>query len=192
MTDYTWPSIVPATSSWRMAANTAAFGMRPIARMGDRWACTLMLPAMKESTGHSVKAFLTRLRGCAHRVVLPNHAHVRRGTAGNVLVNGSSQSGTTLICDGAGASITNAVRAGDYLTLENRLYMIADDANSDGSGNLVINLTHPLYIAPTNNAAVTLVNPTGRFLFMGESVSWTRTPGDLVQFGPLEFLEDIP
>jgi hypothetical protein len=35
------------------------------------------------------------------------------------------------------------------------------------------------------------VNPTGRFLLMGESVSWTRTPGDLVQFAPLEFLEDI-
>lgn len=189
MTDYTWPSTVtPAYSAWRLEANTAVFGDQTAPRMGDRWACTLTLPMMRSADAMALVGFLSRLRGCAHRVVLPDHSYTRRGNSGNVLVNGASQS-LALVCDGASAGAT--VKAGDLLTLEDRLYMAGDDAVADGSGNITLSLTVPMYLPPANNATVNLVSPTARFLLVSD-VTWTPVPGGFVQFGPIEFLEDIP
>jgi hypothetical protein len=189
VTDYTWPStITPAASAWRLVANTGNYGQRAAPRMGDRWSCTLSLPTMRSADAMGFVGFLARLRGCAHRVVLPDHSYTKRGTAGNVLVNGASQS-LALVCDGAAAGAT--VKVGDFLTLEDRLYMVGDDATADGSGNITLSLTVPMYVPPANNATVNLVSPTARFLLVSD-VTWQFIPGGFVQFGPLEFLEDIP
>ena len=62
-----------------------------------------------------------------------------RGTAtGTPLVNGASQALDTLVTDGWTASST--VKAGDWISINDRLYTILDDATANGSGNLTLTI----------------------------------------------------
>lgn len=202
MTTYTWPSaIIPSSSEWRFLSNTASFvsplsgTTRTLSRGGDRWACTLVFNALTGANRADLQAFLARLRGQAHRVTLPDHSYYKRGAlTANILVNGGSQSGVSLVCDGASAGITNAMRAGDYVTVGGYPYMVVADANSDGSGNITLTLNRPLLATPADNATVNLTAPTGTFLLAGNTVGWSNTPAGwprIVSGFSLEFIEDI-
>ena len=192
MTDFTWPAtIIPAGCEWQLRANTASFGSRALARAGDRWACTLSLPVMPREKAHVMRAFLARLRGQAHRVVLPVHAYVRRGAlSSNARVAGAAQTGSTLAMDGVEGSLTNALRTGDFVGVAGRLYMVAADANSNSSGALTVSLTHPLSVAPADDALVQVLVPTARFILQGD-VSWEHLNLGRMTIAPLNFLEDI-
>lgn len=193
MTDLAWPStIIPSGSEWRMVANTASFGPQAVARAGDRWACALSLPILRREQAAVLRAYLASLRGHTHRAVLPNHAYERLGQLStDARVAGGSQTGTTLVVDGVEASLTNALRAGDLIGLDGRLYMVAADADSTSGGQLTLTLTHPITTAPADNATVSVVSPTGRFVFVG-SLQWQNLPLGQAQVGAIEFLEDIP
>jgi hypothetical protein len=202
VTDYTWPtSLVPSSSEWRFVSNTAAFASplsgttRTLGRGGDRWACTLSFNALIQDDRAEMQAFLTRLRGQAHRVVLPDHSYKRRGAlTANVLVKGSAQTGVSLACDGATTGVTNALRAGDYVTVENYPYMVVLDASSDGSGNITLTLNRPLVQVPADNATVNLVAPTGRFMLADNTVGWSNAPAGwprIVSSFTVDFVEDI-
>jgi len=193
MTDLAWPStIIPSASEWRMVANTASFGQTALARAGDRWACTLSLPILRRDEASVLRAYLARLRGHSHRAVLPNHAYVRLGAlTTDARVAGGSQTGTTLVVDGVEASLENALRPGDLIGLDGRLYMVAADADSDSAGQLTLTLTHPIVTAPADNAVVSVVSPTGRFVFVG-TLQWQNLPLGQSQLGALDFMEDIP
>lgn len=83
-----------------------------------------------------------------------------RGAGGGTpLVQGASQSGTSIVTDGWTPSVTNVVRAGDCIRFAGLtpLYRITADANSDGSGvaTLSINPSIPTGSGPADNAAVT-------------------------------------
>lgn len=202
MADYTWPSsIVPSSSTWRSLANTASFisplsgTVRTLSRGGDRWAATLTFNALLGDDRATLQAFLTRLRGQAHRVVLPDHSYKRRGAlTANFLIKGASQTGVTVTCDGATAGVTNGLRAGDYVTIDSALYMIVLDTSSDGSGNITLTLHRPLLASPADNAAVNILTPTSRFLLADNTVGWSNTPAGwprIVSSFSLEFIEDI-
>lgn len=193
MTDFAWPStIIPASSEWRLIANTASFGQTALARSGDRWACTLSLPILQREPAALLRAFLARLRGHTHRAVLPNHAYERLGQlTTDARVAGASQTGTTLVVYGVEASLTNALRSGDLIGLDGRLYMVAADADSTSGGVLTLTLTHPIVTAPADNATVSVVTPTARFVLVG-SAQWQNLPLGHVQVGSVEFMEDIP
>lgn len=193
MTDYSWPtSCIPSAASWRFAANTGAFGPRQATRYGDRWACTLTLPPMRQADSRAVLAFIARLRGGVHKAVLPVYGWTKRGAqASNILVKGGSQLGSVLTCDGVTPSLTDALMAGDWLTVDSRLYQVAEDTDADGTGEVDIPLTTDLYSAPADNAAVTILAPTMRGILQSV-LDWNQAPGGIVQLAPLEFVEDIP
>ena len=192
MTDYTWPAtIIPAGSEWRLIANTASFGPRTLARPGDRWACTLSIPTLPADKAMTLRAFLSRLRGHTHRAVLPNHAYVRRGAiSANATVSGAGQTGTTLNADGVEWTLPYALRAGDFISVNGRLHMVAADCSSEVRGVMAITLANSIDTAPADNAPIEILNPTGRFILTGQ-VQWQNLPRGRVQFGALEFIEDI-
>lgn len=183
MTDYTWPStVIPTSSEWQLVANTAAFvsplsgTTRTLARGGSRWACSLSCRNLRAEKRATLLAFLTRLEGQRHRVVLPDHAFVKRGTlAVNPLVKGGGQTGNSLAVDGATAAKT--LLAGDWISVGGLLYMVADTATVDGAGEASIPITPRLRSAPGDNATVTVVSPTGRFLLSGNTLSWSNAAG---------------
>lgn len=203
MTDYTWPSsLIPSATQWRLIANTAAFvsplngATRTLARGGDRWGCTLTFNALIGDDRATMLAFLTRLRGQAHRVVVGDHSYTRRGAlTANFLVKGAGQTGVSLACDGAATTVTNAMRAGDWITLEGYLYMIVADVSSNGSGELTLTLNRPLVQSPANDATVNITAPTGRFLLVDNTVSWSNTPGGwprIFSAFQVDLIEDLP
>jgi hypothetical protein len=195
VTDYTWPtSLVPNASEWRLIANTAAFvspltgATRTLARGGDRWACTLTLHNLTDDNRADLKAFLAKLRGQAHRVVIGDHSYTRRGTqSANVLVNGASQTGSSLIIDGGSGSST--FKAGDLVTVDGYLHMITADVTLSGGAG-TISIVPPLRSSPANNATVTVTAPTARFLLANNTVSWSNVPGGFSSF-TVELIEDI-
>lgn len=78
---------------------------------------------------------------------------------GSPLVQGASQSGTTLVTDGWSPSVTNVVRAGDVIRIAGLtpLYRITADASSDGGGvaSLSISPGIPVGSGPGDNAVIT-------------------------------------
>lgn len=200
MTDYTWPpSIIPSSSDWSYISNTAAFvsGLsgttRTLGRGGDRWACTVVCSNLTGDKRATLHAFIARLRGQTHRVVLPDHTYVKRGTqAANVLVKGAGQTGESLIVDGGTNGAT--LKAGDMFTLASALYMVVVDATFNGSGQATLTLVPPLRSAPADNASVNLTAPTARFLLTDNTVGWSNNPGGKVgalSSSTLSLVEDI-
>lgn len=196
MTDITWPSsVVPQSSDWRLVSNTASFtspfsGMvRTMSRSGDRWACTVTTPPMKGANRAIMRAFVASLRGQTNRVVLGDHSHVKRGTqAANVLVNGGSQTGTTLAVDGGTSSAT--LLAGDYIGVGSYLHMVTADATFNGSGQATLTISPPLRSSPADNSTVNITAPTARFVLTGNTAGWSNQVGGISQFS-LEFIEDL-
>jgi hypothetical protein len=129
---------------------------------GRIWRMQLTLPPMKDrAVIDPWLAFLRKLRGrSGYFLAIGDWARLApRGTATAAMVNGASQTGNGLIVDGMGAGKT--LLEGDLFQLENRLYSLAADATSDGSGNATLQIEPSLRTAPADNAVLTLTNPKG-------------------------------
>jgi hypothetical protein len=90
------------------------------------------------------------------------------GSSGpDVLVNGGSQTGETLVIDNMNQSVTGILKAGDYLQLSSgsgsRLHKVLANANTDASGSTSVDIWPSLRSSPANNAVVTVVSARGRF-----------------------------
>lgn len=108
------------------------------------------------------------------------------GTQGGTpLVNGASQTGSSLVTDGWSNSITNVVRAGDIFTIAgvyavnavtkqtlNRLqqFVVTASANSNGSGQATLSISPPIVTSgttqnvsagPADDAAITVLGTGG-------------------------------
>ena len=190
-------AIVPSSTDWQLITNTV-MNVSPLTGKtqtinhgGERWAVTLQYRNLQRGPAGALMAMLSALRGQYGRVTLPDHAYQRRGAlAVDLAVVGSAQTGSTLTCDGGTPSITNAVRAGDLFTLEERLYMVTEDADTNVSGNVTLTFTPPLQEPPTDNATVSLVSPTAKFMLANNSVSWSYSPAGFTSFNAVELVED--
>ncbi len=118
----------------------------------------------------------------------------QRGSwGGTPVVNGASQTGTSLIIDGATIGTTNYVRAFDYVQFEGstKVYQIVNNENSDAGGNLVLDLNTPLVTSPGDGSTITFGNNVS-FNFALIVVPTSRyMPGDIIQYGTFEFQEVI-
>jgi hypothetical protein len=93
------------------------------------------------------------------------------------LVNGASQTGSTLVIDGASPSVTGWLLAGDYIQLGSgasaTLHKVLTDVNTDASGNAVLDIWPSLRASPADNAVVTLTSPRGRFRLATNMQNWS-------------------
>lgn len=109
----------------------------------------------------------------------PTHTVGAQG--GTPLVNGASQTGSSLITDGWTAAVATRLKRGDVFTiagvnrvnLQSRIdigtlqqFVVTADADSDGAGNMTISIKPEIVVtgakqtvsaAPANNAALTVV-----------------------------------
>ena len=180
MTTESLPS-TPAfqASRFGLRANSAAFAS-PLTQtvqtqsfLGDRWYASYTLPPMLRAKAEPWLMLLAKLGGRAGRFYgYDPDAKTPRGTwAGTVLVNGGSQTGTSLILDGFTAGAT--VKIGDYFEVNGELKKITADGTADGSGNLTVSFTPSLRASPADNAAVTSTNPTCTMMLIDDDqASW--------------------
>lgn len=201
MTTLTWPTLshaAPRMLKWGLVSNTQGFtsplsgAMQTTEMPGARWRCSFVMENLTEADAALLQAMLVQLRGQANRLLLHNFARpTPRGTAtGTPLVNGASQTGTSLITDGWTAGIT-ALKAGDYFGVNGELKMVTADATADGSGNATISFEPPLRAAPADNAALTTTKPLAIFMLAGPGIDWDAQPASSVLTSlPIDLIEN--
>ena len=149
--------------------------------IGEYWEAEITLPPMTNDGAREWIASLVSLRGTFGQMYLGDwDGRVARGTAsssaGTPLVKGASQTGNSLIIDGATASKTGYLKAGDYIQIgagiSQRLHMVTADANTDGSGNSTLSIEPALRTSPADNLAIVVANCKGVFRLSSNETSW--------------------
>ena len=148
---------------------------------GERWEVTVQLKQMERADANKWAAFLAVLRGSSNTFLLGD-AHntaplgAAKNTPGTPLVMGASQTGSSLVFDGAPNTATNYLKAGDWIQLGSsstaRLYMVTEDVSSNGSGEVTACISPDLRSSPANNAVVTLTNTLSRFRLSENTQRW--------------------
>tara|TARA_Y100001973_G_C5201836_1_gene338397 strand:+ start:94 stop:714 length:621 start_codon:yes stop_codon:yes gene_type:complete len=183
------------------AVNTVGMSMSPftyqqqvVAHAGQRWEVDVTLPAMNRADAEQWVAFLVSLRGRFGTFTLgdPVGASPRGSAGGTPLVNGASQTGGTLNIDGCTASQTGWLKAGDYIQLGSAgsatLHKVLADADSNGSGEVALDIWPYIRTAPSDNATVVVTNTIGRFRLADNEQNWSIRETALygITFGGVE------
>lgn len=155
------------TSRFGLETNTQSFtspftkAVQRVSLGGSRWAWTASLPAMTRAQAAAWKSFFDQLEGAAGTFYgFDPDCIVPRGQAlGTPLVNGGSQTGSSLIIDGCTAN-TTFLKAGDYFSVNGEYKRMTADALVDGSGNATLHFKPALRASPANNAVITVDRPT--------------------------------
>lgn len=197
MTTFAFPSITPSSSTFELVTNTRTYrspltnAVQTVGRRGSLWRATLQFNNLTGANRAAMQAFVTKLNGQEHRFNLHDHSFTRRGTGGGTLrVNGANQSGASLVCDGATASITNYLREGDYVSFGNELHLITADTNSDGSGNVTLSIAPPIRKSPADDTAIDYTSPVSGVFMLASPASWSNQPGIISSF-TIEAVEDV-
>lgn len=189
----TFPAITPNRQDWGPDANVLTFSS-PLSRStqtllfpGTRWQVSIGFSGLEADEWRDLEAFVVEMGGMSGRVYYgPRHAVTPRGTAGGApLVNGASQTGSSLVTDGWNASETVLMR-GDYIAFEvaggRSLYIVTADAMSDGAGNATLSIAPPIRISPADNEPIITSAPTCVMMFASNVNLGSFQPGVVGDF----------
>ena len=148
---------------------------------GSKWYATFNLPPMKKENALEYIGFLQRLQGRVHSFYGydPSHRSPSGTIAGStLLVDGASQTGTSLNLDG-GANSTLVLKAGDFFSVNNELKMITTNATTDGSGDVTVNFVPSLRTSPSDNAVITTTNPVCAMKLISDNTTYSINNANL-------------
>jgi len=171
------PRFPGGLSSWGEAGKGQFRAVQNMGRMWDE------IYGLLDTANPSVRNLLAQINkslreGTVWDVAHP-YWHVRKGVGGGTpLVNGVGQTGSNLVVDGGSNSITNWIRAGDFIQVAGCpvLFDVTADVNTNGSGQATIPISPPIFIghSPADNAAVLL--PPANFTFKAVIVKVSDFP----------------
>lgn len=148
---------------------------------GAWWEYDIEFSIRQGSDGRRLSAFFAALRGPADTFIFRDPFIENPAALGTPLVNGASQTGSSLITDGWG---TRPMFAGDFFQLgtlgTTQLYQITADAAPSG-GNMTLQFVPALRSSPANNAALNVVNP-GVLLRLSSAVPAAIGLADVYRF----------
>lgn len=170
--------VITARNSVAVATSPFTLTTQVMQHQGSRWEASVTLPPMKRASAEEWIAFLISLNGAYGTFLLgdPMGATARGSAstaAGTPLVNGGSQTGSTLNIDGAPNNATGYLKAGDYIQVGTNLYKILADANSNGSGQVSLDIWPRLRSSPADNAAVVVAGAKGLFRLSSSDASFS-------------------
>lgn len=95
---------------------------------------------------------------------------------GTPVVNGASQTGSSLVTDGWTPDVTVAL-TGDYIAFDTpsgkrELHMVVEDAVSDSSGNATLTIEPPLRESPADDEAIIIEKTTCVMRLAEQDVGW--------------------
>ena len=141
--------------------------LRSEVRVGRRWTETWSAIKAGDTNVEALLAFIEFYHNTltifnVDHTLLPGSGKAPNGAGGGTpLVNGASQTGSSLVTDGW-PNTTLVMKAGDVFKVAglNALYRIRDDLTSDGSGDGTLTINPPVASgnSPANNAALTLTS----------------------------------
>lgn len=171
----TYPLTLPNTNFKRitMRANTVVaesrspftYQSQAYEHNGAIWIAEVTFPIMSRADAEAWTCFLLKLNGPYGTFLLgdPSAKTPRGVVSGTPEVNGSGQVGKVLLTKGWAPSVTNILRAGDYIQIENHLYKNLNDVNSDGSGNATLDIWPRLRANYSDGEAIITSNCVGTF-----------------------------
>jgi hypothetical protein len=198
VTIFAFPNITPTSNSFELVTNTKTFrspltnSVQTSSRKGSLWSIGMSFENLSGDQRAEMQAFVVKLNGQEHRFRVQDHSFVRRGVGTGVLtVNGAGQGGSSLICSTtAGTAIDNYLKSGDYVSFNNELHMVTADANSDGSGNITLQIAPPIRKPTIDNDVIDYEAPvTGVFMLSSKS-GWSTNVSLLSSFS-IEAVEDV-
>lgn len=162
-----------------------SFAEQVQAHPGRMWLAELSLPPMLRAQAAEWAAWLLSLNGAEKTFLMGDpDAKTPRGTwAGTPLVDGASQSGTTI--DIKGLSNGATVKPGDYFQLgsgaDAELKMNLSDLTAGAGGTLTLDIWPQIRTAPADGAAIVTSSPAGVWRLSSNRMSWDAD--ELSRFG---------
>jgi len=189
----TYPLLLPAVKDIKTinfrSVNTVGISTSPFTYAqqvyqytGQKWEAEVTLPSMKRANAEEWISFLVKLKGKYGTFLMgdPNGETPRgsaSSTAGTPVVNGASQTGSSLAIDGLPASATGYLKVGDYISLgsgtSTRLYKVLDDADSNSSGEVTLEIFPDLRVSPADGDAVTVSSAKGTWRLNSNETQWS-------------------
>lgn len=122
---------------------------------GKQLLADITLPLMKRPEAMAWLATLTQLQGTdTFYFSDPLHTRPLGSGTGTPLVSGGSQLGASLITDGWAANTEGILKSGDWLSIDDLLYMQTVDVDSDASGNATLTLFPEVEVAFADNSEI--------------------------------------
>ena len=197
MTTFSFPAISSDSVELVAIGNTGQYvspltgAIKTRGRGGEHWCLRMTFRNRKGADSATLQAFFAKLNGQEHRFTVHDHSKIQRGAlSGTPLIAGASQTGLTVNIDGAPNNITNWIRTGDHVGIGGRIRIATADANSNGSGAVVLAIWPALIVSPADNDPVVVSDPTSTFILSADEIGWTVRPGDFANFS-FDALEDF-
>lgn len=132
---------------------------------GKMWFAEVTFPAMKREEADKWISFLLKLNGAEGTFLLGDYSRAtpKGSVLGSPTVRTGSQTGSSLLTQGWTTSTTNVLKAGDYIQIGQRLYMVLVDASSDSSGYATLDIFPSLRESPANGDTIITSNCVGLF-----------------------------
>lgn len=142
---------------------------------GQWWEAVVTLAPMNRATAAEWQAFFLSLRGRKGTFMLGDpDATTPRGTpSGTPLVNGASQTGSSLATDGWTPDATGLLLKGDYIQIGNHMYMVLNDVDADGSGEATIDVWPRLRADVDDNDPIITSNCKCIFRLTSNDIGWS-------------------
>ncbi|MFQ5535578.1 MAG: hypothetical protein ACE5EM_12245 [Sphingomonadales bacterium] len=149
-------------------------------RPGNLWSGVYKFAPIKAAA--EIKAWLASMEGPAGTFLGfdPDH-RLPDGSASSAtstpLVQGASQSGTSIVTDGWAPNVAGLLLPGDYIQIGNaglarQFKIITEQVDSDALGNATLNFQPPLHKSPADNAVILFENPVGVFRLDDNLAVW--------------------
>jgi len=194
---------IRAMNSVATSQSPFTYKQQIVSHGGQRWEASINIPTVRRDLAASWKAFLVGLKGQTGTFLLsdPDYSSPRGSISDVTLLNkpgfyvdfvgevysnsiddtglvvdGASQTGSTLNVISALPSETGIFLAGDYIQLGQgsaaKLYQILQDVDTDGDGKAELDIWPDLRASPSDGQAVIYDSPKGVFRLKDSMTSW--------------------
>jgi hypothetical protein len=195
MAIYTWPAwLKPAEADFALqkaaAVSVSPFNgsVEPHDYVAERWVVSVTLPACRsDEEGYRRVAFLNRLPGALHRVMLGPFLWGQYAPAGTLRGSPTLQVDVARGSDTVSISGSGTLQAGDWLGIGPQLFQVANDCASS-SGVISVPLVNRVRAVLAAGTAVVWDRPTGAFILPASQVRALRRPA-VLEAVTLDFLE---
>lgn len=158
-------------SAVALSESPFTFEQQTYVHQGQRWRVMISLPKMRRSQAAAWIAAMAQLNGRAGTFLLGDpdaKSPQGQGTGAPEVSPGADAMGqNTVRTAGWTAGITGILKAGDHIGFgtgsDSRMYMLVQDATSDGSGNATLTVWPNLRRASVNGESVFLTYPKTQF-----------------------------
>lgn len=177
------PTLLSNTQSFK--SNLNAFEQYAVLP-GSRWGASFTWTNRKGAEARALTGQLANLQGQVNTFKIKIPADLIGTADGTGVVNGSGQTGTEVITDGWAPGQPLLFAAGDWIEIDQAVYLVTADVSSDGSGNAIIPIAPPIRRSPPDGASVVsdasfYMRPTkpnsANFNFTGAQVYATSIAG---------------